>query len=111
MTTIISCIPLALACTLRVMDTKTVKKVASLARLSMSDQELESYRPKLENILKFVEQLSEVNTDGVEPLSNVVDIALTLRADTLTDGDLQQKILANAPESTEGFFVVPKVVE
>lgn len=93
------------------MDIQTVKKVAALARLKMTDAELETYRPKLENILKFVEQLGEVNTDGVEPLSNVVDIPLKLRADTVTDGGLQEQILKNAPESTEGFFVVPKVVE
>lgn len=93
------------------MDIKTVKKVASLARLKMTEEELESYRPKLTNFLKFVEQLGAVNTDGVEPLSNVVDIPLKLRTDAVTDGGLQEKILANAPEATEGFFVVPKVVE
>lgn len=93
------------------MDIKTVKKVASLARLKMTEEELESYRPKLTNFLTFVEQLGTVNTDGVEPLSNVVDIPLKLRADAVTDGGLQEKILANAPEATEGFFVVPKVVE
>lgn len=93
------------------MDIKTVKKVASLARLKMTEEELESYRPKLTNFLTFVEQLGAVSTDGVEPLSNVVDIPLKLRADAVTDGGLQEKILANAPEATEGFFVVPKVVE
>jgi aspartyl-tRNA(Asn)/glutamyl-tRNA(Gln) amidotransferase subunit C len=93
------------------MDLKTVKKVATLARLEMNDEELAAVQGKLGNIMKFVEQLSEVNTDNVEPLANVVDIKLRLRADEVTDGDIQQKILANAPEATAGFFVVSKVVE
>ncbi len=93
------------------MDLKTVKKVATLARLEMNDKELEAVRAKLGNIMKFVEQLGEVNTDKVEPLANVVDIKLRLREDEVTDGGIQAKILANAPEATAGFFVVPKVVE
>lgn len=93
------------------MDLKTVKKVATLARLEMNETELEAVRVKLGNIMKFVEQLGEVNTDNVEPLANVVDIKLRLREDVVNDGGIQQKILANAPESMEGFFVVPKVVE
>jgi aspartyl-tRNA(Asn)/glutamyl-tRNA(Gln) amidotransferase subunit C len=93
------------------MDLKTVKKVATLARLEMNESELEAVRVKLGNIMKFVEQLGEVNTDNVEPLANVVDIKLRLREDVVNDGGQQEKILANAPESMEGFFVVPKVVE
>jgi aspartyl-tRNA(Asn)/glutamyl-tRNA(Gln) amidotransferase subunit C len=93
------------------MDIATVKKVATLARLDMNDAELEAVRTKLGSIMKFVEQLGEVNTDNVEPLSNVVDIKLRLREDAVTDGGEQEKILANAPEAMEGFFVVPKVVE
>lgn len=93
------------------MDIKTVKKVASLARLKMSEEELEKYKPQLENILKFVEQLGEVNTDNIEPLANVVDIKLRLREDEVTDGGIAQDVLANAPEELEDFFVVPKVVE
>jgi len=93
------------------MDLKTVKKVATLARLEMNDSELEAVRVKLGNIMKFVEQLGEVNTDNVEPLANVVDIKLRLREDTVNDGGQQTKVLANAPEQMEGFFVVPKVVE
>lgn len=93
------------------MDLKTVKKVATLARLEMQDSELEAVRVKLGNIMKFVEQLGEVNTDNVEPLANVVDIKLRLRDDVVNDGNIQQKVLANAPEQMEGFFVVPKVVE
>ncbi len=93
------------------MDLQTVKKVATLARLEMNESELEAVRVKLGNIMKFVEQLGEVNTDNVEPLANVVDIKLRLRDDVVTDGDQQEKILANAPEAMEGFFVVPKIVE
>lgn len=93
------------------MDLKTIKKVATLARLEMNDAELEAVRVKLGNIMKFVEQLGEVNTDNVEPLANVVDIKLRLREDVVNDGNQQKEILANAPEQMEGFFVVPKVVE
>lgn len=93
------------------MDLQTVKKVATLARLEMPDSELETVRAKLGNIMKFVEQLNEVNTDNVEPLANVVDIKLRLREDVVNDGGQQEKILANAPESAEGFFVVSKIVE
>lgn len=93
------------------MDIKTIKKVATLARLEMPESELEVVRTKLGNIMKFVEQLGEVNTDNVEPLANVVDIKLRLREDVVSDGGQQEKVLANAPESMEGFFVVPKVVE
>ncbi len=90
---------------------KDVAKVASLARIKMSDQELEQYAPQLSKIIGFVEQLDEVNTDNVEPLASVVDIALSLRHDEVTDGGYPDKILSNAPETLEGFFVVPKVVE
>lgn len=93
------------------MDLQTVKKVATLARLEMSEAELDAVRAKLGNIMKFVEQLGEVNTDNVAPLANVVDIKLRLRDDVINDGDQQRQVLANAPESLEGFFVVPKVVE
>ena len=93
------------------MDLKTVKKVATLSRLEMSDSDLEAVRVKIGNIMKFVEQLDEVNTDNVEPLANVVDIKLRLRDDVISDGGCQQKILANAPEALEGFFVVSKIVE
>lgn len=93
------------------MDMQTVKKVATLARLEMDEKELEAVRVKLGNIMKFVEQLGEVDTDNVEPLANVVDIKLRLREDTVNDGGQQDKVLANAPESMEGFFVVSKVVE
>ena len=93
------------------MDIQTVKKVATLARLEMNEAELAAVQAKVGNIMKFVEQLGEVNTDNVEPLANVVDISLRLREDVVNDGGQQEKVLANAPESMEGFFVVSKVVE
>ncbi len=93
------------------MDKKTVEKVARLSSIEMSDAELDKMAPQLTNIIGFIEQLSEVDTDGVEPLANVVDIELKLRKDEITDGACADKVLANAPEETQGFFVVPKIVE
>lgn len=93
------------------LDKKTIAKVANLARLEVSEEDLEKYGPQLSNIVKFVEQLKEVDTENVEPLASVVDITLRLRKDEVTDGGYQKEILANAPETLEGFFVVPKVVE
>lgn len=88
-----------------------VAHVARLARLHMTDEELEKYGTQINKILGFVEQLDEVDTSGVEPLPSPVDIALRLRKDEVTDGGCADDVLANAPESLEGFFVVPKVVE
>ncbi len=93
------------------LDQKTVKKVASLARIRLNDAEIEKHGPQLSNIIEFVEQLAEVDTDNVEPLANVVDINLELREDVINDGNCVDKVLANAPEETQGYFVVPKVVE
>ena len=92
-------------------DTKTVEKIARLARIKVNDTEKEKYANELNNIMQWIEQLQDVNTDGVEPLTSVVDMKLHQRKDEVTDGNIQEKILANAPETTEGFFVVPKVVE
>ena len=88
-----------------------VKKVAGLARLRMTDDQMDGLLPKMNNIVGFIEQLSEVDTDNVEPLSNVARSTLPLRKDEITDGECRDKVLANAPESEEGFFGVPKVVE
>jgi aspartyl-tRNA(Asn)/glutamyl-tRNA(Gln) amidotransferase subunit C len=88
-----------------------VKKVAGLARLRMTDDQMDELLPKMNNIVGFIEQLSEVNTDNIEPLSNVARSTLPLRKDEITDGECRDKVLANAPESEEGFFGVPKVVE
>lgn len=92
-------------------DKETVRKVAGLARLKLNEEELERFTPQVAGIVKWVEMLDEVNTDNVVPLANVVNADLKLRADAVNDGGYQKEILANAPESMEGFFVVPKVVE
>ena len=88
-----------------------VKKVAGLARLRMTDEQLDKIAPELNNILGFIEQLGEVNTDNIEPLANVARATLPLREDVINDGNCPDKILANAPESEENYFAVPKVVE
>ena len=89
----------------------TVAKIASLARIRMSDEEVAAMVPELNNILGWVEQLGEVDTDGVEPLTAVIDQKLRLRDDAVTDGDKRDAVLANAPEGQHGFFAVPKVIE
>ena len=88
-----------------------VRHIANLARIAMSDDELERLVPELNNILGWVEQLGEVDTDGVEPLATVIDNKLRLRADAVTDGDCRDAVLANAPGADHGFFAVPKVIE
>lgn len=93
------------------LDKQTVRKVASLARIRMTDEEIEIYAQKLNKIIGFAEQLGELNTDNVEPLPSPVDIKMELRKDAVTDGDCAEAVLANAPEAVEGFYVVPKVVE
>ncbi len=88
-----------------------VRHIAKLARIGMSDEEIERLVPELNNILGWVEQLGEVDTDGVEPLTAVIDQKLRLRDDAVTDGDIRDEVLANAPEAQHGFFAVPKVIE
>jgi aspartyl-tRNA(Asn)/glutamyl-tRNA(Gln) amidotransferase subunit C len=88
-----------------------VRHIARLARIAMSDAELERLAPELNNILSWVEQLGEVNTDGIEPLTAVIDQKLRLREDVVNDGNIRDDVLANAPEAHHGFFAVPKVIE
>jgi aspartyl-tRNA(Asn)/glutamyl-tRNA(Gln) amidotransferase subunit C len=88
-----------------------VRHIAKLARIGMSDAEIEALVPELNKILDWVEQLGEVNTDGVEPLATVVDQKLRLRDDVVNDGNIRDEVLANAPEAQHGFFAVPKVIE
>ena len=92
-------------------NTDQVRHIARLARIAMSDEELERLVPELNNILGWVEQLGEVDTDGVEPLTAVIDQKLRLREDVVNDGDRRDAVLANAPEAQHGFFAVPKVIE
>jgi len=93
------------------MDKNTVIKAARLAQIELKDSEIDAVKSKMEGIIGFVEQLSEVDTTGVEPLQSVNDIALRMREDAVTDGGIPEKVLKNAPESQEGFFVVSKIVE
>lgn len=92
-------------------DTETVLRIASLARIAMSEEEAERLKPELNNILGWVEQLGEVDTSGVEPLAVVIENHTRLREDIVTDGDRRDEVLANAPMAEHGFFAVPKVIE
>lgn len=88
-----------------------VRHIAKLARIAMSDDEIAALVPELNNILGWVEQLAEVDTEGVEPLAAVIPAKLAFRADVVTDGDRRDAVLANAPAAAHGFFAVPRVVE
>lgn len=92
-------------------DLQTVKKIASLSRISVTDAEAEAMVPELNNILGWVEQLGEVDVTGVEPMTAVIPNTLRLREDVVTDGNVRDRVLANAPQARHGFFAVPKVIE
>ncbi|MDA1286457.1 MAG: Asp-tRNA(Asn)/Glu-tRNA(Gln) amidotransferase subunit GatC [Rhodobacterales bacterium] len=92
-------------------DKDTARRVAHLARIEVAENQLETLAGELSNILGFMEQLNEVDVEGVEPMTSVTPMALKQRQDVVTDGGYQDKILANAPDAREGFFAVPKVVE
>ncbi|GAN81777.1 Asp-tRNA(Asn)/Glu-tRNA(Gln) amidotransferase subunit GatC [Acidocella aminolytica] len=93
------------------LDAATVRRIAKLARIRVNEEEVSTLQNELNAILGYVEQLGEVNVEGVEPLSGGAQMALRQREDKLTDGDMAEKILANAPDRIENFFAVPKVVE
>lgn len=92
-------------------DLPTVKRVARLARIAVSEEDAQRMAGKLNAILGFVEQLNEVDVTGVEPMTSVMPMAMKKRQDAVTDGSKAADIVANAPASEEGFFLVPKVVE
>ncbi|WP_066550074.1 MULTISPECIES: Asp-tRNA(Asn)/Glu-tRNA(Gln) amidotransferase subunit GatC [unclassified Sphingomonas] len=92
-------------------DISTVKRVAGLARIAISDDEAARLAPELANILGWIEQLSEVDCTGIEPMTAVIPNTLRLRDDVVTDGDCRDAVLANAPQAEHGFFAVPKVIE
>ena len=97
-------------------DIQTVKKVASLARIAISDDDAQRLAPELSNILGWIEQLGEVDTSSVQPMTAVIPNTLRLRddvvnADPLTGGGIREQVLANAPVAEHGFFAVPKVIE
>ncbi|AKO96033.1 MAG: Asp-tRNA(Asn)/Glu-tRNA(Gln) amidotransferase subunit GatC [Marinovum algicola] len=92
-------------------DQGTAAKVAKLARIRVDDADLPALAQEFNNILGFIEQLGEVDVEGVEPMVSVTPMRLKRRKDGVTDGGQQDKVLSNAPDAREGFFAVPKVVE
>ncbi len=92
-------------------DTATVRRVARLARIKVSDDEAERMTHELNSILGFVEQLGEVDVEGVEPMTSVVSMSMRMREDVVTEGEDPARVLANAPVSDQDFYTVPKVVE
>lgn len=92
-------------------DTTTVRRIAALARIAITEGEAERLAPELGAILGFIEQLGEVDTTGVAPMTAVIPNDLRLRDDVVTDGGIRPAVLANAPQAEHGFFTVPKVIE
>jgi len=88
-----------------------VRKVARLSRIAVPDDKLDALADELSGIMGWIEQLNEVDVEGVDPMTSVVASTLPMREDDVTDGNIQDQVLANAPKSDEGFFVVPKAVE
>lgn len=93
------------------LDPKTVARVAMLARIRVPDADLAPLAEELNHIVSWIEQLGEVDTDGVEPMTRVMHMQLPMRDDVVTDGGKRAAVLANAPQATDRFFAVPKVVE
>jgi len=92
-------------------DRETARRVAKLARIKVEDDALDALAGEFNAILGFVEQLNEVDVEGIEPMTSVTPMRLKRREDVVTDGDQADKVLSNAPDAREGFFAVPKVVE
>ncbi|CAM3398418.1 MULTISPECIES: Asp-tRNA(Asn)/Glu-tRNA(Gln) amidotransferase subunit GatC [Sphingomonas] len=92
-------------------DTATVKKIASLARIAITEEDATRLAPELGNILGWIEQLGEVDTQGVEPMTAVIPNQLRLREDVVNDGGIRDLLMQNAPQAEHGFFTVPKVIE
>jgi aspartyl-tRNA(Asn)/glutamyl-tRNA(Gln) amidotransferase subunit C len=92
-------------------DEKTVRRVAHLARIALPEARVQPMVAELNGILDWIEQLNEVDVEGVEPMASAVAVKLPMREDVVTEGFAPEKITANAPKSEDGFFVVPKVVE
>ena len=92
-------------------DKDKIKHVSKLARISVDEKKIDGLAKDLSSIFKFIEQLNELNTDKVEPLSSILNAPLRSRKDEINDGKIREKILKNSPEKNEEFFVVPKVIE
>ncbi len=93
------------------LDRETVQRIAYLARIRVPDDRLDQMAGEIDGIIHWVEQLSEVDTDGVEPMTSVTEMTMPQRVDVVSDGNCRDKVLANAPDPVDGFFTVPKVVE
>lgn len=92
-------------------DLETARRVAKLARIRVDEDDLPALASEFNTILGFIEQLNEVDVEGVDPMTSVTPMRLKRREDVVTTGDIQDRILKNAPDAREGFFAVPKVVE
>ena len=92
-------------------DAATVRRIAHLARIAVTDAEVPHLQGELNAMLAFVEQLSEVNVDGVEPMTSVTPMQMKKRADVVDDGEIPDAVVANAPATEDHFYLVPKVVE
>jgi aspartyl-tRNA(Asn)/glutamyl-tRNA(Gln) amidotransferase subunit C len=92
-------------------DAATVRRIAHLARIAVTEAEVPHLQGELNAMLAFVEQLSEVNVDGVEPMTSVTRVEMKKRADVVSDGEIPDDVVRNAPASDDHFFLVPKVVE
>ena len=92
-------------------DASTVRRIAHLARIAVREDEVEHLQGELNAMLAFVEQLSEVNVEGVEPMTSVTPMAMKMRIDEVTDGGNAAAVLSNAPRSEDDFYLVPKVIE
>ncbi len=92
-------------------DKNTAKRVANLSRIEVAEGDLDQLSSELNNVLSMIDQLQEVDVEGVEPMTSVMPMNAPLREDVVTTGEIQDQILANAPMAREGFFAVPKVVE
>jgi len=93
------------------LDTATVRRIAKLARIRVDDQQVAQLQTELNSILGWIEQLNEVDVEGVEPLTGAAQMALKMREDVVTDGGIREQVLANAPDRAGDFFAVPKVME
>lgn len=92
-------------------DAATVKRIGRLARIRVEENEVEKYQGEINAILGFVEQLDEVNVEGVEPMTSVTPMAMKKRVDAVTDGGIAEDIVRNAPQTADNYFLVPKVIE
>ncbi len=92
-------------------DQATVRRIARLARINLTEEDVPRLEGELNSILKWIEMLNEVDVSGIEPLTSVVEMEMKMRSDVVTDGNMPENVVANAPATEDHYFVVPKVVE